>query len=215
MLEIALIIALGLMFYYLSDNLKDKKVLFLGPSMSGKTTLMGMLMKEDFNPDFNPEIKLLDENREYTATAQEDTITYTNKKYNYQLTDMGGSPSRLVNGKFESLLKTNDVIVFLFDCAAYLDDLKYERDVNARLDFIWSMNDILKGKTLLFVGSHSDKLTIKKEEAVNHIRNRVNGKEYGNLLNKHLFVLGNLTDIRDLKNIIKQFNKELEKTEKK
>lgn len=215
MLEIAFIIALGIVFYCLSDHLKDKKVLFLGPSMSGKTTLMGMLMKLDFDPDFNPEIKLLDENRVYSGTGQDDTTTYTNKKYNYQLTDMGGSPARLVNGKFESLLKTNDVIVFLFDCANYLDNLEYEEDVNARLDFIWNMNDILKGKTLLFVGSHSDKLTIKKEEAVNQIRNSVNGKGYGNLLNKHPLVLGNLTDIRDLKSIIKQFNKELEKTEKK
>lgn len=209
------VIAIGVIIAWevirkLKNNLKGKKVFFTGPIMSGKTTMIKALMKDDGNPDSPIDIDK-DDLGPYKPDDIPKIYTYKNSKYDFQITDMGGADSFLANGQFESLIKANDIIIFVFNCAAYLNGREYEDKVNTRLDFIWSKLSILEGKVLFFVGSHADELSIGKEDAKKLIIECGNEKNYKRLLTKYPLVLGNLTDMEELKVVFNELNKEIDK----
>ena len=98
-------------------------------------------------------------------------------------TDIAGGDLN-VHKFYENMIRENDFIFFFFDAEEYLyghpkceKDIKYDRDVNARLDLIYKYID---SKKFLLILTHVDKLT-DKDADVNEIINQISNKSYGKL----------------------------------
>ncbi len=107
-----------------------------------------------------------------------------------------------IKGNYEKMIKENDFIFFFFDAEEYLyghpkckKDIKYDREVNARLDLI---SEYIDSKKFLLILTHVDKLT-DKEADVNEIINQISNKSYGKLAKYYYPV--NMMDEREKENL--------------
>jgi archaellum biogenesis protein FlaJ (TadC family) len=78
------------------------------------------------------------------------------------------------NDLYFSFLMLRNICMVILKCEK---DIKYDRDVNARLDLI---SKFIDSKKFLLILTHVDKLT-DKDADVNEIINQISNKSYGKL----------------------------------
>lgn len=197
----------GLVFYKMRFNkaANGKKLLFLGPEESGKTTLYNWFTKNQ--PTTN-----------YTASGdkndyEDPTHQFVDEKHKIRYADMGGSDWFLNHGEFEKHYKENDILIFVFDVKKYLNDNGMRDDVNARIDFMYTMekHSREKKKCIVFVGSHIDQLDLKKTEIEVKLRESVGNKEYSVLLQNNGILLADLTKKSSAIKVLKECIIKMEK----
>lgn len=128
------------------DKSKGKKIVLVGPDMSGKTTLVDWITKDDFI------------RKEYSPSGPREVIQYVDKKgRNIQITDFGGVEA-LIKEKFDLYIKDNDVLLFVFNLKEFIESELYRKEkVYPRVDFLlYKIKDKGSPKVLL-IGSHRDK----------------------------------------------------------
>jgi ADP-ribosylation factor family len=188
---------LGGLIYALSEETKTKKLEgksmgILGMSASGKTLLLRSLQGKPY------------EEYEQTSNEEYDSFTLTIGTRSIKIAagkDIGGVAEN-VKPYYESFLNDKDICVFLFDLQRYLNDNDYMEETNARFDHIY--RHLIKEKEYAIIGSHVDKVKIKKGESIiNIVQSKVADKPYANLL-KENFYTRNLTDKNDIETLVEK-----------
>lgn len=223
LIPIPIIIAGGIIiggtiaFFFLrkkaNEKLKNKSVIMLGPSQSGKTTIINWLCNDK-------------PTTEYFATGSENEVgtKYTNG-YTISYWDMGGDSGLLTDGKFEIEFTKHDVVLFVFDINKYSLDSKYKSDVNARLEAlkIISERHPMMKKVIMLIGSHAD--CYKKSKGItddnelahvfqDELTNLLKQKNYYQFVQSHYLILADLTKQKEIAGILKRLNEELKKLER-
>ncbi len=187
----------GKFIYALSEETKTKKLEgksmgILGMSASGKTLLLRSLQGKSY------------EEYEQTSNEEYDSFTLTIGTRSIKIAagkDIGGVDEN-VPMYYERFLKDKDICMFLFDLQRYLNDYQYMVDTNARFDHIY--RHLIKEKECAIIGSHVDKVKIKKGESIiNIVQSKVVGKPYANLLKENFFAY-NLTDKNDIETLVEK-----------
>lgn len=158
-----------------------KKLTILGMSRAGKSTLYNMLKTgEPGKPD---------------VTGFEDVSEFKIKDRNIRVKkgkDIGGGNSFL--SYYEDLIKENEIIVFVFNVAKYLDsnEFLYQRETKDRLDFIYrkAKEYNKEMKNLVMIASHIDDLPEEKQKhALEEILSSIKGRQYREMFKNNFFVI--------------------------
>lgn len=89
------------------------------------------------------------------------------------------------------MISENEIVVFVFDVYAYLNDGAYLRNANARFDFV---NQHRNEKSVVILGSHLDKFPKKERKTViGKVQQMNKDKAYAGLFSVNFFV----ADIRN------------------
>lgn len=188
---------LAVLIYALPEETKTKKLEgksmgVLGMSASGKTLLLRSLQGKPY------------EEYEQTSNEEYDSFTLTIGTRSIKIAagkDIGGVEEN-VKPYYESFLKDKDICMFLFDLQRYLNDNEYMDQTNARFDHIY--RHLIKEKKYAIIGSHVDKVKIKKGESIiNIVQSKVADKPYANLLKENFFTR-NLTDKKDIETLVEK-----------
>tara|TARA_R110002126_G_C10483197_1_gene502143 strand:- start:3712 stop:4485 length:774 start_codon:yes stop_codon:yes gene_type:complete len=167
----------------------EKGIVIVGPSGSGKTTIYNFLKGENKTGE--------------TSVSDYEQFEYIVNKTRTIIirkgTDFGGGTG-FINKYYHKMLKDLqvDYCFFVFNVNKYINEINYQRDVNARLDFIFRKN--ILDKKLRLIGSFIDKFpSNKKDEIDSKIRELIKEKTYKSLFDTNFFSLLNLTDNSSLK----------------
>lgn len=179
------------------ETLAGKKVMLFGPPMSGKTTFLNWLVKDELM-------------EEYIATGSGEfkEVLDKDKETTYTLCDMGGGPGFLTGGVMEKRYMENDIILMFFNYAKYISDNEYKADVEARFDALYGFYKKVS-KQVLLIGSHSDQLEScqKKNSGIMPLVD--SSKEYYQFLGGLKLILANLTDKKEVMGIWEIIREEL------
>lgn len=189
---LAVLISFAIALRKTKKKLNGNKVMLFGPQESGKTTFVNWLTKEE-------------QTTEHVATGTGETHVYHDNESNtvYEFFDMGGAKEFLIGGVMQRKYEENNLVLMFFDVDRYTSDKKngvYRSDVNARFEALARLFKT-KQKPILFIGSHSDKLSKDKQKKFSsNLVNLVDGnKDYYSFLCGQKFVLANLTSKKDVK----------------
>ena len=186
----------------MEEELKNKKVMMLGPRQSGKTTFYTWL-KEG-----KPCVKYEVSNFEIKSSHYKDL----ENNIEYIISDMVGAEESLAAGVGERLYKDNDIILFFFDAAKYFPDYSntkmltaesYISNVNVRFEALsqWYKEE---EKPILMIGTHRDDMTrsqIQNGESLVSVMDKT--KDYYQFVCRHKFVLVNLMKKEDVSTVLK------------
>lgn len=181
--------------------LKNKKVIFIGPPKSGKTTLNNWFIDGKVTNKY-----IQSGERIVTKTKKSTPDEFKGAKRAIQYTDMGGSKAWLSNGKLAKDYKKNDVIILVFNIALYFSESRYSHDVNALFDAIHTLTEVsTKGAALIIVGSHKDQLTEENENVnIERFLTSNTRKKWYPIVQNNVPILANLTSKTD---VLKIFSK--------
>lgn len=113
--------------------------------------------------------------------------------------DIGGNVEN-IKYYYEDFIKNRDICIFMFDIKKYIEQEKYRKDVNTRLDFInRHINDTSHWAA---IGTHVDQMKIEQGKSIiNIVQGYIKDKPYSRLLSINFFA-SNLTDQKDMDIII-------------
>jgi GTPase SAR1 family protein len=181
-------------YWWNKDKLIIKRGLaILGMQGSGKTTIYDFLKNGKKAGDTTN----VDDYEEFNYKIDTKTSIIIRKGK-----DIGGRDEFIKPFYKKMINDTNvDVCLFVFNAKEYLSNEEYRGGVNARLHFLFE-NGILKKKTKV-IGSFLDHFTIGEQSKVkSKIIDHIKDKSYAELLSSQNFYLSDLTNRKQLKNII-------------
>ena len=106
-------------------KVQGKSLVVLGMKGAGKTRFYRFLQNKPFIEGESG----IDEYEEFEYKKQDGKTIYIRKGK-----DIGGSEDYI--NQYEDMIKKCDILVFCFDLNRYLSDSTYEKQVNARFDFV-------------------------------------------------------------------------------
>lgn len=190
----SVIVLLFKFFGWFYKEVKGKQLVVLGMPRAGKTRFYRFLQNKPYE-EGETGIEPYEE-FEYKKTNGETIIIKKGE-------DIGGSED-YVKPYYEKMIMESDILVFCFDISKYMSDSNYEREVNARFDYIWRRFKDLKLKKENFVklASHKDELKDPRSFV----------KEFDQLLKrkpyfkdfKYNFFTVDMTNKKDLEFVIKK-----------
>ncbi|WP_426092361.1 GTPase domain-containing protein [Flavobacterium sp. DSR3-2] len=175
-----ILVGLGIAWLY-EEIFPDKErtgLAIFGMQESGKTTIFNHLRNENYGAGTT--IRPLNE-FEYKL---ENGKTRLIKKG----VDIGGGEEFIRKNYEPMLLDENyDVYFFVFNSYKYLNELKEQLDVDARIQFIQKKN--INNKKIYLIGSYFDKFTIDESNVRTLIRAKVKDKTYSSLFSENLVLM--------------------------
>lgn len=94
-----------------------------------------------------------------------------------------------LTSEYKNLLEGKDFSFFFFNIKQYFDEKNYQKDVNARLDFL---NYYVKPENLIVIATHIDQINKNVNDISRKFRELVKGKAFLNVLKNVKFI--NLLD---------------------
>lgn len=176
-----------------SDSTETKlvgtKISVLGMQMAGKTVLFNLLKTGNVGNSCG-------------GTSVDYVGWFIYKKPNGEAVfvkdciDIGGGEEN-IKAHYESEISKCDTLVFMFNSHKYINDEKYRRDVNARLDLVYNLaNGKITDDNIVMVGTHRDLFNDEEKKdgkILNRIKSLIADKPYSNLFNVNFMVV-NLLD---------------------
>lgn len=108
--------------------------------------------------------------------------------------DIGGDEGN-VSVYYRMMIENNEVVLFFFNAYDYLNDIKYQREVNGRLDYI---KRHLGDKMLRYIMTYADKLH-DRNGSLNEILNLLKEKDFFKMQKGYFLV--NATDKNELEKL--------------
>lgn len=108
--------------------------------------------------------------------------------------DIGGDDGN-VSVYYKEMIENNDVVLFFFNAYDYLNDIKKQREVNGRLEYI---KRHLDDKMLCYIMTYADKLP-DKNSSLNEILNVLKERDLFKMQKGYFLV--NATDKNDLEKL--------------
>lgn len=108
--------------------------------------------------------------------------------------DIGGDEGN-VSVYYRKMIENNEVVLFFFNAYDYLNDIKYQREVNGRLDYI---KRHLGDKMLRYIMTYADKLP-DRNSSLNKILNMLKEKDFFKMQKGYFLV--NATDKNELEKL--------------
>lgn len=183
-----------------SDTFKNERsvdLAILGPNEAGKTTLWNFFKGR-------PASKV------YYETADKEKISFVASstiwnavKLRFKGVDINGHGD-FIRTDWEKLIKNSNMIIFVFNSYKYLNSIDYQRDVNQRMQFVYSTvrkQTDEKKRAIWLLGSYADKLDNKKKDW-ERIIGIVKTKPYCDISHNNACV--NLTNEDELKEYYKK-----------
>ena len=165
----------------ITEIVRGKTLAVLGMQASGKTQFYKTLQNLEYT---GYEATSINEYKGFDIKLTDRTIHIQKGK------DIGGTEA-YIKQYYEKMITDNEVVVFVFDVYAYLNDGTYSRNTNARFDFI---NQHRNEKDIVILGSHLDKFPKKERKAViGKVQQMNKDKIYAGLFSVNFFV----ADIRN------------------
>lgn len=165
----------------ITEIVRGKTLAVLGMQASGKTQFYKTLQNLEYT---GYEATSINEYKGFDIKLTDRTIHIQKGK------DIGGTEA-YIKQYYEKMMTDNEVVVFVFDVYAYLNDGTYSRNTNARFDFI---NQHRNEKDIVILGSHLDKFPKKERKAViGKVQQMNKDKIYAGLFSVNFFV----ADIRN------------------
>lgn len=113
--------------------------------------------------------------------------------------DIGGNVEN-IKAYYEDFIKNRDICLFIFDIKKYIEQEKYRKDVNTRLDFI--NRHINNTSHWAAIGTHVDQMEIEQGKSIiDIVQGYVKDKPYSKLLSINFFAC-NLTNPKDMDFIV-------------
>ena len=178
---------------------KDVQIGVVGPQKTGKTlflnALRGIWGKE-------PEQTTQMENYEIIEYHFSDgkTRTFRNCK------DVPGSNS-FIRTTYKEIIEESTILLFFCNMKQYLESQEYERDVNARLDYIYevrkSINKDDKSLPVMIILSYADQVE-NRRKATLAVQDKLSGKDYHEMCCKYMHSI-NMTNEAEVKKLIEDF----------
>ena len=158
-----------------------KTLAVLGMQASGKTQFYKTLQNLEYT---GYEATSVNEYEGFDIKLTDRTIHIKKGK------DIGGTEA-YIKQYYEKMISENEIVVFVFDVYAYLNDGAYLRNANARFDFV---NQHRNEKSVVILGSHLDKFPKKERKTViGKVQQMNKDKAYAGLFSVNFFV----ADIRN------------------
>jgi len=164
-----------------------KTLAIIGMQMAGKTTMWNMLRNGYSDKNYSP-------------TGKEQVGEFVLKNGDRQIKikkslDVGGGDEYL-KLYWNQLIKENEIIIFIFNIQKYLNDLEYQRQTNARLDFICekASESNREMKNMVMIASHIDLFPSgEQKDADQKVLRAMTGKSYEKMFKENYCAI-NLTD---------------------
>ena len=171
-------------------KVQGKSLVVLGMKGAGKTRFYRFLQNKPFIEGESG----IDEYEEFEYKKQDGKTIYIRKGK-----DIGGSEDYI--NQYEDMIKKCDILVFCFDLNRYLSDSTYEKQVNARFDFVCRKFKELKRSKGNFVkiASHMDEINDPKN-AIKQFDSLLKKKSYYKEF-RYNFCPVDMTNRKDLEKI--------------
>lgn len=170
------------------SGLHGKRIAVLGMKGAGKTRFYKFLQQEEYTEGQTYEEKY----PQFTYTKTDGTKILISEG-----TDIGGG-EEFIPTWYEKLLGKSDSIIFVLDLYQYNTDVKYQKQTNARLEFI--KNHMDKDKDILTLLTHIDQFGKRYKEAVNNFIDKLKEKDYADIVLKN-YAPVNMTESDQLRKI--------------
>lgn len=177
----AAIILANVIYATVTEIVGGKTLAVLGMQASGKTQFYKTLQNLEYT---GYEATSVNEYEGFDIKLTDRTIHIKKGK------DIGGTEA-YIKQYYEKMISENEIVVFVFDVYAYLNDGAYLRNANARFDFV---NQHRNEKSVVILGSHLDKFPKKERKTViGKVQQMNKDKAYAGLFSVNFFV----ADIRN------------------
>ena len=177
----AAIILANVIYATVTEIVGGKTLAVLGMQASGKTQFYKTLQNLEYT---GYEATSVNEYDGFDIKLADRTIHIKKGK------DIGGTEA-YIKQYYEKMISENEIVVFVFDVYAYLNDRAYLRNANARFDFV---NQHRNEKSVVILGSHLDKIPKKERKTViGKVQQMNKDKAYASLFSVNFFV----ADIRN------------------
>ena len=179
-------------WYY--SKVKGKRLAVLGMKGAGKTRFYRYLQNKPYVEGESG----IDEYEEFEFKKQDGKTIYIRKGK-----DIGGSEDFI--NQYEDMIKECDILVFCFDIKRYLSDSTYEKQANARFEFVCrKFKELNRSKgNFVKIASHLDE-TKDPKSAIKQFNNLLKEKSYYNEFKYNLFFCADMTSRKDLEKIVKK-----------
>ena len=195
-----LVLLLGIILVKISRN-KDAKIGVVGPQKAGKTLFLNAL---NGIWGTKPEQTIQFEKDETIEYRFDDGTTRTFKNCK----DVPGSNS-FIRTTYTEILEDSTDLLFFFNMKQYLENPDYERDVNARLDYIYevrkSINKDDKSLPVTLILSYADQVK-NVRKAFLAIQDKLSKKDYGKMCQNHMYPI-NMEKEDEVKKLIEKLFK--------
>lgn len=152
------------------DTFKDEKsvdLAILGPNEAGKTTLWNFLKGSTASKVYQQTedkeaISFVASSKTWNAVKLDET----EEKLRFTGYDINGNGD-FIRKYWEMLIENSNMIIFVFNSYKYLHCVDYQRDINQRMQFIYSTvckQTDEKKRGIWLLGSYADKLGNKKKD---------------------------------------------------
>ena len=108
--------------------------------------------------------------------------------------DIGGDEGN-VSVYYREMIENNEVVLFFFNAYDYLNDIKYQREVNGRLDYI---KRHLGDRMLSYIMTYADKLP-DRNGSLNEVLNVLKERDFFKMQKGYFLV--NATDKKELEDL--------------
>lgn len=146
-----------------SDTFKNERsvdLAILGPNEAGKTTLWNFFKGR-------PASKVYYETDDKEKISFVASCTIWNAvKLRFKGRDINGNGD-FIRTDWEKLIENSNMIIFVFNSYEYLNSIDYQRDINQRMQFVYSTvckQTDEKKRDIWLLGSYADKLGNKKKD---------------------------------------------------
>ena len=146
---------------------KDKNLAILGPNEAGKTTLWNFLKgrpasKVYQETDGKVVLSFVASSKIWNAVKLDEPIEIL-KITGYDINGNGD----FIRTDWEKIIEKSNMIIFVFNSYKYLNSIDYQRDINQRMQFVYSTvckQTDGKKRGIWLLGSYADKLGNKKKD---------------------------------------------------
>ncbi|OYP61063.1 hypothetical protein CIK98_16320 [Prevotella sp. P2-180] len=180
-------------------NVKSVNMAILGPNEAGKTTLWNFFRgrpnsKVYQETDGKVELSFLASSIVWNAVKLDES----DEKIRFKGFDINGNGD-FIRTEWEEMIEKSNMVIFVFNAFKYLKNVDYQRDINQRMQFVYSTickQTDGKKRGIWLLGSYADKLADKKK-AWRRIIDNIKTKPYCEISHNNACL--NLTNEDELK----------------
>ena len=183
-----------------------KSMAILGPQGCGKTSFLRILQDKPYDEKKDNGTSIADYDSFKTKIGDKEYIIKSGK-------DIGGGTD-FIRLYYERMINDTDIVVFMFDINEYFNDTEYQKDVIARMDFVWRKlqhkykDDDIKSKYAV-IGTHYDLLPEKgRKKALEKLCGSISSREeVTEMLNNNTFLVNLINHSEDISKCLKNLFK--------